>query len=197
LIDLSVFRRPTFIWSQLTISLVNLAWTGMLFLLPTYFEVVRGTSALVVALLLVPLAGMASVGSVITNRVTKRVGVRWTVIIGLLLFAAGLALMATLTPTSSYMLVVVALLLSGLGAGLPQAPALVTALDVLPERSAANGPGVVNALRHLGGAFGVGAGGLVVATYTAYTDGVATAMLGGAVLLAALAVVAMVLGREL
>lgn len=225
LIDPAVFGRRTFIWSQLTIMLVNLAWTGLLFLLPTYFLVVRGTTALVVALLLVPLAGMASVGSVVTDRLQRRVGVRWTVIIGLLLFAAGLALLSSLTPHSGYPVAVAALALCGLGAGLPQAPALVTALGVLPERSAANGPGVINALRHIGGAIGVGAGGLVVATaytrglpgtadaaahatvvnvagaadgirtagYAAFTDGLSTALLGGAVGLLALAVLAIVL----
>jgi len=164
LLDLAVLHNRTFLWSQLTISLVNLAWTGLLFLVPTYFLVVRGFSALGVALLLVPLAGMASVGSLVTDRLTRRLGVRWTVITGLLVFAAGLGLLSTLTPRSGLPLVVVALLLSGFGAGLPQAPALVTALGALPERSAANGPGVVNALRHIGGAFGVAAGGLVVAT---------------------------------
>ncbi|HEY7595115.1 MAG TPA: MFS transporter [Actinophytocola sp.] len=164
LLDLAVQHNRTFIWSQLTISLVNLGWTGLLFLLPTYFLVVRGFSALGVALLLVPLAGMASVGSVVTNRLTHRLGVRWTVIIGLLVFAARLGLLSTLTPRSGLPLVVVALALSGFGAGLPQAPALVTALGALPERSAANGPGVVSVLRHIGGAFGVAAGGFVVAT---------------------------------
>src|SRR5262249_8228812 len=147
-----------------TISLANFAWTGLLFLLPTYFEVIRGSTALAVALLLVPLAAMASVASLITDRVTRRLGVRGTVITGLLLFAAGLALLSLLTRWSGYALVVPALAVSGLGAGLPQAPALVTALGALPERSAANGPGVVNALRHIGGGLGVAVGGLAVAT---------------------------------
>ncbi|PTA47667.1 MFS transporter [Micromonospora sp. RP3T] len=222
LIDLAVLRRPGFVWSQLTISLVNCAWTGLLFLLPTYLLVVRGSTALAVALLLVPLAAMASVASMVTGRVTRRLGVRGTVITGLLLFAAGLALLSLLTPWPGYGLVVFALALSGLGAGLPQAPALATALAALPERSAANGPGVVNALRHLGGALGVAVAGLTVATAygrglpdaagatapasvitpvgglretarAAFTDGVSLSLRGGVVLLLALALLAAVL----
>ncbi|MEU4526394.1 MFS transporter [Amycolatopsis sp. NPDC024027] len=225
LIDPAVLRRPRFVWSQLTISMVNFAWTGLLFLLPTYFLVIRGASALGVALLLVPLAAMASVASVITERVTRRLGVRGTVITGLLLFAAGLAALSLLTQESGYGLYVLALALAGLGAGLPQAPALATAMGELPERSAANGPGVINALRHLGGALGVAIGGLAVATayagglpgtagvaarssvvhvgddtggfrasaYAAFTEGVSMSLRGGAVLLAALAVLAMIL----
>lgn len=229
LIDLAVLRTPRFIWSQLAISVVNLAWTGALFLLPTYFEMVRGASALTVAVLLVPLAAMASVASLIIDRVTRRLGERWTVITGLLLFAAGLALLSLLTPRSGYALILSALALSGLGAGLPQTPALVTALGALPESRAANGPGVINALRHIGGALGAAAGGLTVATvyahglsmpgtppgpaaahatvvnavnavagfrsaaYIAFTHGVSTSLRGGAILLLALAVLAMVL----
>ncbi|MET7422814.1 MFS transporter [Dactylosporangium sp. NPDC005555] len=223
LIDLVVLRRPGFIWSQLTISSVNFAWTGLLFLLPVYLQVVRGASALMVALLLVPLAAMASVASLVTERVTRRLGVRWTVICGLLVFAVGLALFSLVVDRPGYALFVAALALVGLGAGLPQAPALVAALGALPERSAANGPGVVNALRHIGGALGVAVGGLAVATIftnglagsgaaaahasvvdlaagatgslaaAAFTEGVATSLRGGAVLLAALAVLAMLL----
>lgn len=220
LIDLLALRRPSFVWSQLTISLVNFTWTGLLFLLPTYFLVIRGSTAVTVALLLVPLAAMASVGSLITEWVTRRLGVRGTVVGGLLLFAAGVALLSFFVHRTGYGLVVPALMLSGLGAGLPQAPALATALGELPERSAANGPGVVNALRHIGGALGVAVGGLAVATayahgvsgtgdaatrasvldvaglpataYSAFTQGVSLSLRGGAVLLLALAVLALV-----
>jgi len=161
-IDLAAFGRPTFIWSQLTITLANLAWTGAIFLLPLYFEAVLHTSAVGVALLLLPFAALVAVGSLLSDRAAHRIGVRGVVVAGLLLFAAGLTLLSFITPHSNYALILVALGLGGLGGGMPQAPALVAAMGALPPRSAANGPGFINALRHAGGAFGVAAGGLVV-----------------------------------
>ncbi|MFB4304486.1 MFS transporter [Actinomadura sp. GTD37] len=156
-------RSPTFAWAQLTISSANLAWTGAMFVLPIYLQVVLGLTPLEVGLLLVPFAGLVAVGSLVSDRLSGRLGPRRVVVLGLLLLAAGIGLLSRVTPDTGYALIAAAMALGGLGGGVPQAPALAAAMSVMPP-AAAGGGGLINALRHLGGAAGVLAVGLIVSS---------------------------------
>ncbi|WIX91752.1 MFS transporter [Amycolatopsis sp. DG1A-15b] len=193
LIELSVLRVPRFVWSQLVIVLANLAWTGAMFVVPMYLETRLGVDPLGVGLRLLPFAGFVAVSSLLSDRVARRVGVRWVVIAGLLVFAAGLALLAFAVSAGDDALITVALGVAGFGGGIPQAPALSAAMGSLPPKSARNGAGFINALRHFGGAFGVLAVGLVTVPAGALAERTGPAVLVLAVLLVFAAVLVVAL----
>jgi predicted MFS family arabinose efflux permease len=62
LIDLRLFRHPTFATSSMTLMLVGISLFGAFLLLPLYFQAVRGETPLMSGVLLVP----QGVGSMIS-----------------------------------------------------------------------------------------------------------------------------------
>ncbi len=156
LIGLAPFRSPRFLWAQATIVVGAFSLTAALFVVPMYLQTVLGLSSLSVGLRLIPFALLVVVGSLAADRLTKRLGARWVVVGGSLVFGVGLALLTRATADSGDALVTFAFGLAGLGGGVAQAPAVSAALGALPPAVAANGGAFINALRNLGGALGVG-----------------------------------------
>jgi EmrB/QacA subfamily drug resistance transporter len=222
LLDLAALRHPGFVWSQVVITLGNLAWNGAMFVVPMYLQIALGTDPIGAGIRLLPFAGFVALGSLTSDRIARRVGGRAVVVGGLLLVAAGFGLLCWAVTHGSDPLVTIALGVCGLGGGLPQAPALAAALAALAPERQASGGAFINASRNLGGAFGVALVGLTVAAVyraepgtstavptsaatagaadggrdavvAAFTDGVAAASFGLALLLSAAAVLALVL----
>jgi len=167
LIGLTPFRTPRYLWGQATITVGAFSLTAALFVTPMYLQSVLGLSSLGVGLRLIPFALLVVVGSLAADRLSKRLGARWVVIGGSLVFGLGLALLSRATAHSGDALVTVALGVAGLGGGISQAPAVSSAMGALPREVAANGSAFINALRNMGGALGVGLiGSVVTLSYT-------------------------------
>lgn len=96
------------------------------------------------------------------GRLIGRVGERITAVVGLLVAAAGLALLALARPGSSYpALLLPAFLAWGAGLGL-LTPALVAgAVSAVPERRSGLASAVNNTVRQAGGAIGIAVAGAV------------------------------------
>lgn len=160
---LRAFRNPELIWSQTVITLANLSWNGAMFVIPMYLQIAFGFDPIAVGVRLLPFAGLVAVGSLASDRVAARIGGRAVVVAGLVVIAAGFALLSWAVLARSAAMATVALGICGLGGGFPQAPALAAAIAALPPEAVASGGGLINALRHLGGGIGVAAVGLAVA----------------------------------
>lgn len=90
MLPLELFRRPTFSAATAVGLLINLGFYGELFVATLYFQEVRGYSALLTGLALLPEAGVVSVASILSGRVMARTGPRLPMIVGLALGGAGL-----------------------------------------------------------------------------------------------------------
>ncbi|MFE7563008.1 MFS transporter [Kitasatospora sp. NPDC057500] len=162
LIGLAPFRSARFLWAQATIVVGAFSLTAALFVVPMYLQSVLELPALAVGLRLIPFTLLVVVGSLAADRLSRRLGARWVVVGGSLVFGVGLALLTRASADSGDALVTCAFGLAGLGGGVAQAPAVSAALESLPPEVAANGSAFINALRNLGGALGVGIIGTVV-----------------------------------
>lgn len=153
--DLTLFRMSAFTRPLIVLLLVTFAMLSLNFVAPQYLQGVAGHGPMEVGVRLLPLAATVLVGSLAGPRAVERVGARWVSAVGLLLLAAGLALLAQIGPSSGEGLFASGLALGGLGVGLTMPAAMAAATATLPREAAGSGAGLLNAMRTLGGAFGV------------------------------------------
>jgi fucose permease len=129
---------------------------GVFLVLYPFFQAVLGWSALRSAAAMLPMMLMMMPMSTLAPRVATRVGSRTTMILGVTIFAVGLATMGLQASVEGgYLSVLPGLLLIGLGMGLTMTPATQAITETLP----ADKQGVASALndtsRELGGAVGI------------------------------------------
>lgn len=155
MLQLRLFRNPRFSAASAAIALAFFALFGALFFLTQYLQLVLGYTALQAGARTVAVAAGLIVGAGLSAPLTTRLGTKLTVTAGMLLAAAGLAVLTTATTTSGYRPVLTALLLAGLGIGVAMAPATDSVMGSLPLAKASVGSAMNDTARLVGGAFGV------------------------------------------
>jgi EmrB/QacA subfamily drug resistance transporter len=167
MIDLSLFRRPRFLWGTFAATIASFALFGLMFVVPQYLQAVRGADALGAGIRLIPLMAGLMVGAKLAENVAARVGAKLPVAAGLGLIAIGLVVGATTGVTTGYAVTLGWLLVVGAGTGLALAPAMEAVLGELPPERSGSGTAITMTLRQVGGALGVALLGSVLAS--AYT----------------------------
>ena len=89
LIDPRLFRSASFTWGVLLAAVVVLAFVGMLFTLPQYFQGVLGVDATASGLRIVPLIVGLACGALPANRLAGRFGNKLAAALGFILLGAG------------------------------------------------------------------------------------------------------------
>jgi MFS family permease len=105
----------------------------------------------------------------LSAKLVERHGTRRVATVGMLLFAAGLAVAATIGIDTGYGRLAFAFVLMGTGMGLAGAPATESIMSSLPPARANIGSAVNDTTRELGGALGVAVVGSIMASL--YTGG--------------------------
>ena len=160
---------------------------GSIFLLTQYLQNVQGYSALSAGLHILPWTGMPMIVAPIAGVMSDRIGGRPLIATGLALQAIALAwLAAVLEPTVAYSAIVVPFILAGVGMALFFAPMANVVLGSVGRSHAGQASGANNAIRELGGVFGVA---VLAAIFTheggygsaqLFTDGITPALWVGA-----------------
>ncbi|MGH2865992.1 MAG: MFS transporter [Solirubrobacteraceae bacterium] len=166
MLPLGLLRRPSFTTANAIAAAMNLATLGLLFVLTLYLQDVRHDSPLVAGLALLPLFAPLSVIAPFGGRITARVGPKWPMTVGLALAAAGVALLVTLQPGSSYLALLPALLLWGTGLGVLTPAVVAAAIGAVPAERAGLASAVNNTARQAAGAIGIAAFGALAGTPT-------------------------------
>jgi MFS family permease len=155
LLQLRLFRDPTFSWSMgLSFIIVTALFGGML-LLPLYLQEVHGYSALETGLLLLPQAVTAAVAMPLGGYLTDRFGPRPVVATGMVMLAIGGVLLAQIHPDSSNWLVVSALLLRGFAMGFSMMPSMAAAMARVPRHLSSSASSISNSLQRIGSSIGI------------------------------------------
>jgi EmrB/QacA subfamily drug resistance transporter len=166
MLDLRFFKNPRFTAATTAITLVFFAMFGSYFLFTQYLQFVHGYDPLSAGLRILPwaLAYMASATQ--SAKLVERYGQRLVVSSGLVIAAAGLAIVAaTSTLTSSYWLFAIGLVVQATGMGFTTAPSTGAIMRSLPLHKAGVGSAVNDTTRELGGALGVAVLGSLVASH--------------------------------
>ncbi len=128
---------------------------GMLFLLPLYWESVRGRTPLEAGLLMVPQGIGSLISLLVVGRLADRHGSRTVVLVGLVIAAVAtvpFALMDEATPTAALCLVLVA---RGIGLSAVLTPANAAAFRGLPRDAVPYATSLLTVLLRVGGSLGV------------------------------------------
>jgi len=155
MMDVRLFENSRFTAASISTALVFFALFGVLFFLTQYLQFVLGYGTLEVGVRLIPVAGALIVSAPLSARLTERLGTKAVVTAGLLLVAAGLAVLATASTATGYGVVVTSLVVIGLGMGTTMAPATEAIMGALPRARAGVGSAVATTLRQVGGVLGV------------------------------------------
>ena len=203
MLPLRFFRNRTFTAANVASLLMFFGMFGSIFLLAQFFQTVQGYSPLQAGLRILPWTAMPIFVAPIAGALSDRIGGRPLMVTGLGLQAAGLAWIAAVsTPTVAYSALVVPFILSGVGMALYFAPVANVVLSSVRPEEEGQASGANNAIRELGGVFGVAVLASVFAHYGGYgtgqtfVDGLIPALYVGAGFVAAGAVAALGISRK-
>ncbi|HEX2015639.1 MAG TPA: DHA2 family efflux MFS transporter permease subunit [Solirubrobacteraceae bacterium] len=154
LLDLRLFEQRAFAAGAATTFLLGAALFGAMILLPLYYQVVRGESALSAGLLTAPQGLGAALAMPLSGRLTDRGGAGRVVLAGLALVLIGTFAYTQLDQGSSYALLAVSLLVRGMGIGATMMPAMSAAYQTLDQASIARASSMLNIVSRIGGSIG-------------------------------------------
>ncbi|SEE87452.1 drug resistance transporter, EmrB/QacA subfamily [Jiangella alba] len=152
LIDLRMFRNRELTVAAVTLAMFFVAFTGTGLLLPGYFVMVRGESALAAGLLMAPQSVAGIVTMIVCGRYADRVGPRRLVIGGMTLVVLGMTTLAQVRADTSYALLAGSLAVVGLGLGMTTLPLTAAALASLRHAEVARGSTLITIVQQTGAA---------------------------------------------
>lgn len=167
LFELGLFRHRAFRYGIITSLVLAMGQLGMLFVLPVFLQDGKRLSAVENGLWLVPMGLCILVGAQVGGRLTRTVGTTSVVRFGLVVDAAGLLVMGLmLRPGVTFLGLLPALLLFGLGVGLASSQLTNVILFDIPPDKAGVASGANSTVRQVGSALGVAVIGSVLSTQT-------------------------------
>src|SRR3954454_57003 len=203
MLPLSLVRSRGFSLVNVVTLTFSAGTFGAVFLLAQFFQVVQGLSPLDSGLRTLPWTMAPMVVAPLAGLFGDRIGQRNLIFAGQVLLAGAILWMGLATSaTVSYSHLVVAFAMAGVGMGLTFAPISTMALASVTEQKRGVASGANNTIRELGVAVGVAALASVFSSYGSYVshesfvDGLRPAVLVGAAIVAAGAVVVLWLPRR-
>jgi DHA2 family multidrug resistance protein-like MFS transporter len=171
LLDLSLFRSPSFTWGTILVTTVTFSMFGLIFSMPQYFQGVMGMDALGSGLRLLPMIGGLIAGGAAADQLARVAGAKLTVALGFLFVAAGLVAGATTGMSTGYGFAVVWISTLGVGLGFSMPASMDAALGQLTSDRSGVGSAVIQAARQVGGTIGVAIlGSLMFSAYRSHLD---------------------------
>jgi MFS family permease len=161
IVDLALFRNRVFSSAIASMTLSMLALFSVGFLLPFYFEELRGFSTAHSGWLLTPLPLALAVVAPMAGAASDRLGSRLIAPLGLAINAVALLLLARLDAHSSTWDIVWRLALVGIGQGLFQAPNTRALMEAAPATEQGGASGLLATARITGQALSVAVAGAV------------------------------------
>src|ERR671936_1119301 len=156
MLPMRFFRNRTFTLANGVSLFMSFGMFGAIFLLAQFFQTVQGYSPLASGLRILPWTAMPMIVAPIAGALSDRIGGHKLLGVGLALQAAGLAWIAAVTtPTTPYADLVGPFTVSGVGMALFFAPVANVVLSSVRPEEEGQASGANNAIRELGGVFGV------------------------------------------
>ncbi len=154
LLDLRLYRRPTFSTASLTMFCVGAALFGGMILLPLYWQTIRHESVVVTGLLTAPQGLGAALVMPIAGRLTDRYGGGPLTLIGVTLCTVATIPFGLIGAHTSIVWLSVAMLVRGFGIGFAFMPAMSAAFASLKRSELSHATPQLNVLQRVGGSIG-------------------------------------------
>jgi EmrB/QacA subfamily drug resistance transporter len=171
MLDLSLFRSPTFAGANVVALLVTLAMFGVFFFMSLYMQNILGYSATKTGAVFLPMTILIILIAPIAGKSSDRVGSRWLMTAGMSCLAVSLLVFSRLGLESSFWDIFPGLVVGGFGMALVMTPMTAAVLGSVPVEKSGVGSGVLNTFRQVGGALGIAVMGAIVAAHVDLTSG--------------------------
>ena len=172
MLPMRFFQNRVFTLANVASLLMFFGMFGSIFLLSQFFQTVQGYSPIGSGLRILPWTIMPMFVAPIAGALSDRIGGARLMGIGLTLQAGGLGSLAAIsTPTTPYWQLVVPFMVSGIGMAMFWAPVANVVLAAVRPEEEGKASGAQNAIRELGGVFGVAVLASVWSHYGSYSTG--------------------------
>jgi EmrB/QacA subfamily drug resistance transporter len=206
MLDLSLFRIPSFVGANLVALLVSLGMFGVFFFVSLYVQNILGYSPTKAGAIFLPMTLLIILIAPIAGKLSDRVGSRWLMGGGMAILGVSLLLYQRVGLHSTFWTLLPAMVLGGVGMAMTMSPMTSVAMASVPVDKAGVGSGVLNSFRQVGGSLGIAVMGAILASYLhappgtpraaqQYVDGLHSALLVSALIAFAAAFVAVALVR--
>jgi EmrB/QacA subfamily drug resistance transporter len=163
MLDLSLFRNPTFGGANVVMFLVALAMFGVFFFVSLYMQNILGYSPTQAGAAFLPMTILIVLLAPLAGRLSDRIGSRWLMGGGLVFVSVSLVIFSTLNTVSSFWNILPAMIVGGMGMAFAMTPTAAAAMGSVPVDKAGVGSAVLNSMRQVGGALGIALMGAIVA----------------------------------
>jgi MFS family permease len=202
MLPMRFFQNRVFTLANLASLLMFFGMFGSIFLLIQFFQSIQGYSPIGSGVRILPWTLMPLFVAPVAGALSDRIGGHRLMGVGLTLQAIGLGTIAAIsTPTTPYSHLVLPFMVSGFGMAMFWAPVSNVVLASVKREEEGQASGANNAIRELGGVFGVAVLASVFSSYGGYrtpetfVNGMNAAVAIGAGVVAIGAVAAFAIGR--
>ncbi|HWZ17844.1 MAG TPA: MFS transporter [Ktedonobacteraceae bacterium] len=163
IVNLGLITNRVFAFANISFILCMMALFAPGFLLPFYFEQLRGFSLIQTGLMMTPLPLMLAIVAPLSGTLADRWGSRWLSPVGLAIACFGLVLVSQINVQSSSLDIIWRLAIIGIGQGLFQSPNTRTIMGAAPRNAQGEASGLLATGRVIGQSMSVALTGTVFA----------------------------------
>ncbi|HEY4389460.1 MAG TPA: MFS transporter [Ktedonobacteraceae bacterium] len=163
ILDLYLLRNRVFVFANISFMLCMMALFAPGFIMPFYFEQLRGFSTIETGLLLTPLSLMLAIVAPFSGMLADRFGSRWLSPIGLAIACFGLFLVSQVNVHSSLWDIIWRLGVTGFGQGIFQSPNTRTLMGAARREAQGEASGLLATGRVIGQSLSVALAGTIFA----------------------------------
>ncbi|MGN6573315.1 MAG: MFS transporter [Pseudolabrys sp.] len=179
LLPLEYLTRPVFSAALAIAGLMTFGMYALLFIIPLYFQSVRGLTPFITGLDMMPMPIAFFLVSQFVGHLNNRFGPRMVMTAGMFCMGAGALGLAAIGETTALLPIEIALVVVGIGLGLNTAPVNGVAVAALPPARSGTASGLLNTTRMVGATLGVAILGALFAVHAGPQAANATDFLAG------------------
>lgn len=173
----SLFRRPAFVGANLVGFLFNFPLYGGMFMLGLFFQKAQGAAPFQAGLELLPMAIWFPLGNLVYSRISARFTNGLLLTVFMLTAAVASAAMVTVSASTPYWVLAVAVAVANVGAGIISPGMTAALVDAAGVEHANVSGSVLNANRQIGTLMGVAVMGVVLGAISDWNRGPAMCFL--------------------
>ncbi|MBN1535786.1 MAG: MFS transporter [Anaerolineales bacterium] len=156
MLPLVFFKNMAFTGANAALTISAFAMMGSIYFFSQFFQSVQGYSPIMAAVCMVPMNITVFIATMISVRVDRKMGTKFTMSLGLLFSGLGLFLFSHFAAiNTSYWFILIAIICLGIGIGFTMSPATTSIMNSLPPNRAGIGSAMNDTTRQLGGALGI------------------------------------------
>jgi EmrB/QacA subfamily drug resistance transporter len=168
MIDLRLFRVPTFTGAQIVAFSIHASMFSMFLYITLYMQNVLRYSPLETGVRFLPISLLSFLAAPIAGKLAERLPVRAFLGAGLGLIGLGLVLMSGIDPSDDWTTLLPGFILGGIGIGFINPPLATAAIGVVEPRRSGAASGINSTFRQVGTAVGIAGLGAILQSKLAH-----------------------------